>query len=657
MKILTSLIAFSILLGGCSYTQRIRSGEVAFERKQYAVAADLLEIEFNKANDIEKKARIAYLLGETYSVLGKSTAAGKWYNIARANGYGEQSIFKLALSLKQQQEYEKAIAVLQELEKNTSDPLRVSSELFECKLGIEWLSEVHKNPYTVEPVSFNSAKLEYGAFPFSDHQILFSSDRSTLNGGEIYNWTGNAFSDLYMYNTISEEVEAIDLQINSSDNEGAACFSENREYIYFTRCTSREGDAFCKILESHRKGRNWSEPKILEFVRDGFNYGHPFLASPGNILFFAADLPDSYGGTDLYYSIYLNDEWGEPINLGPKINTLGDEKFPFYLDGILYFASDGHPGMGGLDIFKSEGSPARGWGNVINMEAPLNSGSDDFGYIIDPYFPENDSIAFSGFLTSSRINNNQDDIYRFNFRKIASQTDSIDNVPVIDSLRIMLFVDINQRYYPGGDPLNETAFIDLLPDAEIFIMLSGDTLISGSGGNKGKFSTMLQQDTNYLIKAQKEGYLSSSLLISTHIPDQERGSNVALRAELILDKIYTNKEVIIPNIFYDFDQWAIREDAKPSLDLIADMLKDNPDISIVLGSHTDCRGTEAYNEELSSKRAQSAVEYLIEKGISPLRLSFAGYGKSRLANDCACEECTEEQHQENRRTTFTIIDQ
>lgn len=656
MKQVLMIISIFAILSACSYTQKIRSGEVAFERKQYAVATNLLEIDFEKTNEIEKKARYAYLLGESYAILGIHSKAASWYNAARANGYGEQSIYKLAKSLKYLEEYEKAIAIFLELEKTTSYPLLIANEIFECNQAMEWKESEDKNPYRLEVLGFNSAKLEYAAFPYSDHQVLFSSDRSTLQGEDVYNWTGSAYSDLYMYNSLTGEIETMDLMINSPENEGAACFSEDRETIYFTRCTSREGDAFCKLYVSHLKGKNWSEPKQLDFILSGNNYGHPFLAEPGNILLFSADLTDSFGGTDLYYSIYLNGFWGEPVNLGPRINTLGDEKFPSFLLDTLYFASDGHSGMGGLDVFKCAGTVSKGWGEVKNLKAPINSGSDDFAFIIDPFHIPNDSLIFSGYLTSSRNHGNQDDIFKFYFRNKTSDIDINEKTKDEFFGNIILNLQVNQRYYPGGNPLKEIAFIDLLADADVILLQGRDSISIGSSDTKGKFISKLNPDTNYVVKVQKAGYLSASIPINTKLLAQESATSISLNAEVILDKIYANKEVIIPNIFYDFDQWNIREDAKPSLDLIIKKLQDNPDIIIILGSHTDCRGTVEYNEALSGKRAEAAVNYLIENGIDPWRLQSIGYGKSRLANDCNCDNCTEDQHQENRRTTFAIIE-
>ena len=654
MKYFIYLGSILFLLQACVYTQKIRSGEMAYERKQFAVAVDLLELEYQKAKDRESKAKTAYLLGESFHMLGDEKLAGEWYNSARSHKYGDIAVYKLAKALKSQEAYGKALAIFLELEKSGFSSADLSAELYACEQSIQWVEERASNAYKVYEHELNSAKLEYGAFPISENILLFSSDRSKIGGSETYKWTGNAFSDLYIYNALNNEIESFDIRINSSDNEGAACLSKDRNELYFTRCSSNAGDDFCKIMYSKRKGKSWTEPIALDFIEDGYNYGHPYLLPKGDILVFSAALADSYGQTDLYYSLNREGVWTKPVNLGAKINTSGSEKFPFYKNDTLYFSSNGLVGMGGLDVFKSVGDFARGWSFPENMEAPINSGADDYAFIIDPFFSATDTILQKGYLSSSRASKNSDDIFAFEYINHLKELDTVGPIADKSLQTIYLNLQVNQRFYPDENPLEGLAFIDLLPDAIIDSIGPKYSERINETDSKGKHIQRIDPDKEFQMLISKVGYISELITINTMDLDST-DLEFTLNREVTLNKIYTDREVLIKDIFYDYDQWSIRDDAKINLNKLVDMLNTNPNIKIVLGSHTDCRGEVDYNLDLSQKRAFSAVGYLIEQGISADRLDAKGYGKLRLAADCNCDECSEAEHQINRRTTFSIV--
>ena len=438
-------------------------------------------------------------------------------------------------------------------------------------------------------------------------------------------------------------------------NEGTATFNKTNTELYFTRCYGdKKEDNFCKIMSSRLDGTNWSSPLALPFQQNGVNYGHPALSADGSTLYFSSNSKDGWGGYDLWSSEKNRDEkWSEPKLLPRTVNTIGNEKFP-WLDGdTLYFASDYHPGMGGLDIFKTYKSSGGAWLPVQNLKPPLNSGSDDFAYIIDYQAKRAQDVLQVGYFSSNRPDGTgNDDIYRFE-RRIPPP----EPVKPVAEYKLKLEGYVLEKIYAEADnPDTKVLGRKPLNGATVEVKF-GKEVKNFTVAEDGFFSMDLAENTDYQFIATKNGYLTGEIFFSTKGIGKDPSNPVqTFEIEVVLDKIFLNKEIVLEDIYYDFDKWDIRPDAQPTLNALARNLELNPKIRIQLSSHTDCRGNDAYNAELSQRRAQSAVDYLVSRGISVERLSAKGYGESFPKANCACQRCTEEEHQLNRRTSFTVLE-
>ena len=397
----------------------------------------------------------------------------------------------------------------------------------------------------------------------------------------------------------------------------------------------------CVIMVSRRSGDRWSDPENLELLPDSMVTAHPALSADGLTLYFVSDMPGGYGLKDIYMVTRIDesDSWSEPRNLGPEINTGGNELFPFSRDdGSLYFASDGHLGMGGLDIFRAESQPDGSW-NVRNMQSPINSFADDFGITFE-------TGNEKGIFSSTRKGRGNDDLFTFE----------------MPPLRFAVTGLVKDE--KTGTPIQGSV---------VQLIASDGSNLQAETGTGGDFRFNLKQDVDYIFLASKQGYLNGKEKETTKGQEKSRDYMVTILLTA------TDKPIELPNIFYDFGKWDLRPESMVSLDKLVETLIDNPNVTIELMSHTDSRDTEEYNLDLSQKRAQSVVEYLIAKGIEAERLSPKGYGEStpkivdeqtgsqnpflkqgtvlteQFINTLATEEQKEVAHQINRRTEFRVL--
>ena len=413
-------------------------------------------------------------------------------------------------------------------------------------------------------------------------------------------------------------------------------------------------------MVSFSQGNIWTEPQTLEFFDDGINYGQPALSENDSTLFFSCFHPDGAGGYDLYTSTRTTSGWTPPKIMPSPINTIGDEQFPTVNGDTLYFSSDYHAGMGGLDVFKTFIRPDGTWQKPINLRAPINSGRDDFSYVLDLKESGKNNIVRQGYFSSSRKGKGNDDIFRFTQYRLDAEMPSDepeDSEVTEDDITIYLAVKVVENRYMEAENPNSFVIGKTLIKGSLVEMLIGSKVENHNTGTLGFFVVEVEKDIDFFFKAAKKGYLNNTVEYSTRNLDIKSGEKeITYNIEIILSKIYKGKEINLENIYYDYDKWDIRLDAQPSLDELSNVLKQNPGIKIQLASHTDCRGEIEYNEDLSQQRAQAAVDYIISTGIDPQRLIAKGFGESQLFNLCDCETCTDEEHQENRRTTFKIID-
>ncbi len=651
------LLALSLLAAACSYTQKVRDGRTAYKYKQYAVAAPMLEKEYNKAKTRVEKGKLAFLLGESYKELNKSEAAIRWYRIAYDNQAGVDALREYAYALKRAEQYQDAAQAFKDLGIEIGSPYEYRREISAIEVALGW-KNIKTPEYRITLPEFNTKYADYAPVLYKDNQLVFTSDRANSTGDDTYNWTGNKFSDLFVADLQSNNTTSFSNQVNSENNDGTPVFNQNYTEMFFTRCYGGKRDSTenCKIMVSTFENGAWSVPRVLDFVQPGINYGDPSLSADGKELYFVSNHSDGWGGRDIYVSKRTVDGWSEPDMLGRTINTIGNERFP-YLDGdTLYFSSDFHAGMGGLDIFKSVKMSNGTWSSAYNLKAPINSGGDDFGFVIDRQAKLDKDILQVGYFTSTRADGlGNDDIYRF--EKIVPPPAPVVQVPKKEEFKLILDVYVLEKIFE--DPANPNSRVlgrKPLTEAKLETKLGKENKTFNTN-EEGVVTIELQPGTDYNFLASKEKYLNRGATFTTKgIGNDPNNPVQRFEIEIVLDKIFLNKEIRLENIYYDFDKWDIREDAKPTLDELAENLKLNPTIRIEMGSHTDCRGNNPYNEELSQKRAQSAVEYLISKGIVADRLIARGYGENVPEASCACTRCTEEEHQLNRRTTFKIIE-
>lgn len=650
---------FALFLGGCRTSSEITDPKVAYERKMYAIAAPLYVQEYREQESQTLRAEAAFKSAESYRKANKPEQAEYWYERAIDLDYRDPEVFYLfGQVLKTNEKYQKAMAAFERF--GREEPFsrgRANREIAASREALEW----KQKRQTVDVFNLsdvNSPYHEFGPVLFRRGALVFTSSRPEATGEDVYGWTGEQFMDIF----ISERDRAGQFRepiqfssaISSGFNEGTPTFNRDYSYMVFVRCGS-QGMAtdYCNLFES-RVGADgeWLEPQKIVLFEDSVNVGTPHLSKDGNLLLFSSNAKGGFGGRDLYYATRTGTGWSNPVNLGEEINTSGNELFPYLAeDGTLYFSSDGHSGMGGLDIFSAQrvSSNSNRWHEVKNLKYPYNSGGDDFGFVIDQAAPAgpNDPVRMSGYFSSSRAGGKGgDDIYRFVKRN--------ENIYVLEGVvkeNVFADPDNPDSEIIDTQPLNGAKV--LLRKYERTRPVNVDSIVVDEDG---QFRFELERETAYQVTGSKQDYFTRSENVSTRGKRSLDEVTITLYVELILDRIFRDREIVIPNIYYDFDEVFLREESKKVLDTLVVMLEENPNIKLEIGAHTDTRGSRAYNQRLSQGRAQSVVDYLIENGISQERLIARGYGMSNPVNDCLPGvECEEEEHQENRRTTFRVM--
>jgi peptidoglycan-associated lipoprotein len=401
--------------------------------------------------------------------------------------------------------------------------------------------------------------------------------------------------------------------------------SADNNTLYFTRSDyykaklrkDEDKVSHLKLFRAQRRpDGEWGDIRAFAYNGEGYSVGHPALSADGTTLYFASDMPGSLGGTDLWRCHATASGWSAPENLGPTVNTAGNELFPTLNGEVLYFSSTAHHNLGGLDIFATH-AQGKGWSEPENMGYPLNTPHDDLGFILN-------ADERSGYLSSDR--SGADRIHWF-----------FVNEPL---LFVEGFVtgDSTGRYLSNV----EATLTDLGTMTDTTVLVGSD----------GKYLFKLRSGTDYKLHLSAEGAIAQSRTIST----AGLVNNTTLREDFALTPITVGENIAINTIYYDYDSWDIRPDAARELDRLVQLFSDNPHITFELGSHTDSRGGDTYNLVLSDARANAAVNYMIQRGVNPDRIVARGYGETALVNGCRnASPCTEEDHQANRRTEFTVV--
>lgn len=641
--ILISLLTlFAVVLNSCKPSKgTMAAAREAFEKKEYFNAGESYKAVYSKTKKKDEKNEACFQTAECYRLANDMKNAENWYRKAtKGDPTNAEAVFRLGQCLKSNSKYSEAIVELKAYQKKNPQDPRTEEEIKGCELALKWKNE--KTRYVVENVKpLNTKWSDFSPMMYKKNELYFTSDREKGASNKMYGWTGNGYTDIYKvtYKTDKKKPNVITYDIptlidkdviNTPYNDGAVCFDAKGTTIYYTQCSGKDGKGKnCRIYTAEATGTQWSEPKVLPFSSDSFTCGHPFLNKAGDVLYFSSNMPGGEGGKDLWYVTYSKrgKTWGDPINLGPTINTEGDEMYPFIADdGTLYFSSNGHVGLGGVDIYYSKGENAD-WSEPVNMKSPVNSGGDDFAMSLAK---DKESGFFSSYREGGR---GQDDIYRFYM------------TPLVFTL---------------SGVVRDSMTKELLPNTFITITNSTDTgkLIIKTDA-AGSYKITLKSKTDYELFAAREDYYDSKVETQT-----TRGleQSTDLIQDFVILEFDFKKVFTLEGIYYDVDKANIRPDAALILDTMVVLLNKYPRIRVELGSHTDCRSDSVYNQKLSQRRADSAVAYIINHGIDSARLVAKGYGESALVNDCACEGqvvkrvCNEDEHQLNRRTTFRLLD-
>jgi peptidoglycan-associated lipoprotein len=635
-------VAFMIALHSCKPGKgTMGAAREAFAKKEYFNAGESYKAVYSKTKNKDEKNEACFQTAECYRLANDIKNAENWYRkTTKSDPKNADAFYRLAQCLKSNQKFSEAIVEFNAYKKLNPTDARIDDEIKGCQNALKWKNE--KTRYVIENVkALNTKWSDYAPAFYKKDQLYFSSDREKGVNSKIYGWTGNQFCDIWTVtykadkkapNNIKYDIPVLldKDKINTPYNDGTPAFDSKFGTLYYTQCSGKDGKGkSCRIYSATGSGSEWMDPQPLNFSSDSFTCGHPSLSKDGQVMYFASDMPGGYGGKDLYFVTYSkrSKEWGDPVNLGPTINTAGDEVYPFiHEDGTLYFSSNGHIGLGGTDIYFSKGS-ATDWSTPLNMKSPINSGGDDFSLILS-------KDKESGYFTSNREGGKgQDDIYRFYMTPLVFTLHGIARDSKTKEIMPNTILTITNS--------NDSAKLVIKTDAA------------------GYYKISLKPRTDYELFGAHEDYYDSKIEFQT-----TKGLEVStdLEQDLLLEPFDYSTVFTLEGILYDLDKANIRPDAALVLDTMVYLLNKYPKIRIELGSHTDCRADSAHNQDLSQRRADSAVAYIVRSGIDPDRMIAKGYGEAKLVNDCGCEgtyitrNCTEAEHQLNRRTTFKLLD-
>ncbi|WP_241480689.1 OmpA family protein [Psychroserpens mesophilus] len=635
-----SLLLFFVLSSTFMIAQE-KLADKFFGNYNYVKASELYKEVLKKG---DTSVHVLTRLGDCYYNNSKSEDAALWYKKALQNydsDVNPEYIYKYIQSLRSMGNYAEANEWMKKFTEIQNNDTRVKGYNPE---NISKYNELAKteNDRVVKLVNlpFNSKYSDFGSY-IHDGQLYFASSRNT-DEKKLYSWNQEPFLDIYKV-SVEKQGDTIAYgsadfinaeKINTDYHEASVAITNDGKTMYFTRDNvskknkvkyDNNGTTHLKLYKATRVGETWTNIEELPFNDDVFSTGHPTLSPDNKILYFVSDRDGGLGQTDIYQvEIKGGNSYSEPVNLGDKINTEGREMFPFVSkDSTFYFSSDGHLNLGFLDIFKS---------NVIkdetaepeNLGAPYNSGYDDFAFFMNPSEDENDK---TGYFSSNRPDGQgSDDIYSFD-ASICLQT--IKGITR----------DLNTN--------------DIIPGATVKLVNEvGKVLEEVETNENGEYEFTVDCNKKYTVIGTKEDYKDDIKKVAT---DDE--NDKVTEADLYLEPLIKNNQIVINPIFFDFDKSNIRTDAQYELENIVDVMRAHPNMVIKIEAHTDSRGRDAYNMKLSDRRAKSTRDYIISRGIAEERIESAiGYGESQLLNKCSNGvKCTEEEHQLNRRSYFYIL--
>lgn len=641
----TKIILFALVLNSLTFNGFAQKNTEKIANKNYEQFAYI-----NAIKTYERIAKKGYKSVEMFKKLGNSyyfnaelKQAEKWYDelFSMTQDVDAEYYYRYSQTLKATGQYVKADEMLLKFsEKLVSDS---RAKLFKTNRNYLYEIKANSGRYKIQDAGINTKYSEYGA-AYYGNKLIFTSARDTgFLFQRKHKWSNQYFTKLYAAEMVSDSTLGTPFKfankIRIPFHEDTPIFTKDGQTMYFTQNNYLKGKkgksdkktTLFKIYKAKLIDKEWNNVEELPFDNDNYSVAHPALSPDEKTLYFASDMPGTIGQSDIFKcKIDANGNYGIPENLGPKINTEGRESFPFISDeNELYFASDGHPGLGGFDIFVSQITKDGSYKKVKNIGEPANSSNDDFGFLID-------SKTRRGFLTSNREGGKgSDDIYQFlETKSLKCEQEVSGNVSDLESKLVL--------------PNTKVSLFDYK-----FKLLA--TFLSDSNGH---YNFEVECDNDYYIRAEKAEYTTFEKRIN--IPNETGKTEISIQLDKTIKEVKNGDDLAkifeIKIIYFDLDKSNIRKDAAIELEKILDVMIENPTIKINIKSHTDSRASFEYNDQLSEKRAKSTLEWLVKNGIDIGRLTAKGYGERELVNKCSDNvPCSDEEHQANRRSEFIVV--
>lgn len=598
---------------------KMNKADKLFEQRSYIKAAEIYENLPETYQTLTKLGDCFYYNGLMQKATSNYLKAAKKYPDSLSN----DQKFKLAQSLYGSENVNQADSVMGLVKNKT---INTPKYLENLSIGVPYV-------YTIQMIKSGSIPGDFGT-NFYGKDITFASSRNSSN--RTYSWNEKPYLDIYK-GSVTEDGNLIDVEIlpeiiNSKQHESNAVISSNGEIIYFSRSNEKRHEingekvATVQLYKAKMVNNEWTDVEVLPFCSNSYSTQHPALDDLNSKLYFSSDMPGGYGSFDIYYVDITTDGFSEPKNLGSKINTAYREQFPYISkDSVLYFASEGHQVLGGLDLFMSE-TLKEGWSTPLNLGETINSAMDDFAFIVD-------SHSNKGYISSNR--SGSDNIYTFTR-------------------------EINDRTFIVEGDVRDKNSKELLPDTMVTLFDEAHNPIdSVKVGEDGRYKFRTKPKSKYYIEGFKPLYIPSEKTFNT-----DDTGKIELNIELEIESYDDAEEIVVQredgyvyieleNIYFDLDKWDIKPQAARTLDVLVALMLKYPRMEVELGAHTDNRSTDEYNLVLSQNRAQSTYNYIASKGINKSRLTAVGYGERQLLVSCG-DGCSENEHAVNRRCEFII---
>lgn len=629
-----------------SNSKLIAKADAYFNKMWYAEAAELYEQALDK-DPYNYSPEVLQKAGDAHYYNTNMEQAYKWYNLLYEK-YGEdlsaESIFKYAHTLKGTGKYGKSKRFMRLYEKKSN--LLVSEDNQQREAVLDQLLSA-SNQFEIKNLNINSVYSDFSPVFYTDEEVVYTSAAdSTIFNTRKYKWNNQPYLDLYKAKLNKESQELVNARklskkVNTKYHEASVAFTPDKTTMFFTRNNygkklkrDNKGVNHLKIYRSTLVNGEWTEATEVPFNSDNYSTGHPAISPDGKKMYFVSDMPGSIGETDIFVvDILENGQFSEPRNLGPGINTEQKEMFPFVNKEKLYFSSNGHVGMGGLDVYEVSINEDGGFSEVRNVGQPVNSNKDDFSYIV------NEETQMGYFASNRAGGKGDDDIY--SFKRLI-----VEEVPTNQNVIAGVVTDL-----VTGDVM-PTALVELLDENNIKIK----EMVTAEDGSF--VFNDLNPNTTYKIRTIQDTFHNEEIEIAT-VDNDTVTTNVRMRKLNEMIAVENGvKKLKMEMIHFNFDQYNIRKDASEELDKLVSVMNEYPEMVIKIESHTDSRGSAVYNKYLSDKRAKATRDYIISQGISANRIESAiGYGEEKLLNECnGTVACSEDNHYLNRRSEFIIID-